>query len=60
MMKFKINSLASGEDIYVHKITVSGERSAESYLHIYRKIKKEIYYKINNIFYYSFKIFPPF
>lgn len=40
MMKFKINSLASGEDIYLHKITVSGERSAESYLHIYRKIKK--------------------
>lgn len=40
MMKFKINSLASGEGIYLHKITVSGERSAESYLHIYRKIKK--------------------
>ena len=32
MMKFKINSLASGEDIYLHKITVSRERSAESYL----------------------------
>ena len=60
MMKFKINSLASGEDICFHKITVSGERSAESYLHIYRKIKKEIYYKRNNIFYYSFKIFPLF
>ena len=24
-MKFKINSLASGEDIYLHKITVSGK-----------------------------------
>ena len=23
---------ASGEDIYLHKITVSGERSAESYI----------------------------
>ena len=32
MMKFKINSLASGEEIYLHKITVSGERSAESYI----------------------------
>ena len=32
MMKFKINSLASGEDIYLHKITLSGERSAESYI----------------------------
>ena len=31
-MKFKINFLASGEDIYLHKITVSGERSAESYI----------------------------
>ena len=31
-MKFKIDSLASGEDIYLHKITLSGERSAESYI----------------------------
>ena len=47
MTKFKINSLASGEDIYLHKITVSGEKSAESYLHIYRRyITKEIIYFI--------------
>ena len=35
MMKYKIDYIASGEDIYLHKITVSGERSAESYLHDY-------------------------
>ena len=52
-MKFKINSIASGEDIYLHKITVSGERSAECYLHICRKIKKgdilqKLYYYVRN------------
>ena len=40
-MKFKINCIASGEDIYLHKITVSRERSAV--LLIYRKIKKKRY-----------------
>ena len=31
-MKFKINFIASGKDIYLDKITVSRERSAASYM----------------------------
>ena len=50
-MKFKINCIASGEDIYLHKITVSGERSAVllTYLQKNKKrryITKEIIYFI--------------
>ena len=50
-------TIASGEDIYLHKITVSGERSAESYIFT-EKWKSEIYYKKIIYFIIHSKYFP--
>lgn len=44
-MKFKINCIASGEDIYLHKITVSGERSAVLLTYLQKNKKGDILQK---------------
>ena len=44
MMKFKINSLASGEDIYLHKITLR-EKEVQSLTYLQKNKKGDILQK---------------